>query len=264
MGGAGSPGGADRRGSAGEAGRAWHGQVPLPEPIDIPVLRQRWKHTGFVHWGYPPEDVRRLVPPELEVDVFDGRAWVSLVMFRAERTRLPGMPPVPMLSNFVEINLRTYVTATGDRPGLWFFSLEAPQPALVIGARVLAGVPYKMAKTSVRAREDEVVYRSRRTGEDDDAALECRLRIGEDYRDDELGELDHFLTARWGAYTLVGEELRYNPVEHRLWPLHHAELVFLDETLTAAAGLPLPPGDPLVQYASQVDATLGVHRSVGG
>lgn len=240
-----------------------NGEVPLPEPVDVPVLHQTWNHTGFLHWPCAPDDLRPLLPPALELDVFDGQAWLSFVMFNSERTRLPGMPPVPGLSTFAEVNLRTYATAPGDRPGLWFFTLEAPQPALVIAARVLAGIPYRGARTSARAEDGQVSYRSCRLG-DQGVELSCRLRVGEDYGSGELGALDHFLTARWGAYSVVGDELRYNPVEHRLWPLRHAVLVSLDETLTRAEGVPPPPPDPLVQYSPAFEATLGLHRRAGG
>jgi uncharacterized protein YqjF (DUF2071 family) len=239
---------------------AW--ELLLPEPVVAPVLRQRWSHTGFVHWAYPPEAVRRVLPEGLELDTLDGSAWVSLVMFRAERTRLPRLPPVPFLSTFTEINLRTYLTAPGDRPGLWFFSLEAPQPALVIGARVMGGIPYQAARTALRLRDGIVEYESRRVL-GTPASLAVQVRTGEAYRDEELRELDHFLTARWGAYSVLGDDFRYTPVEHELWPLHHAELVALEQTLTDAAGLPTPGGEPLVHYAPTVDATLGVHREVG-
>ena len=236
-------------------------EVPLPEPVGTPVLRQRWNHNGLVHWPYPPEQVRPLLPPGLELDVFDGSAWVSLILFQCEGTRLPGLPAVPFLSTFTEINLRTYVTAPGDRPALWFFSLEAPNPALILGAR-LAGVPYYAARTSVRVDDDVIEYRSRRVvGKA--ATLEARLRTGPPYRDEELRALDHFVTARWGAYSRVAGSLRYTPVEHPLWPLHHAELLDLDQTLTDAAGLPPPEGPPLVHHATGFQATLGAPRRVG-
>ncbi len=242
--------------------QGWTGsQVPIPEPIGLPVLRQRWHHTGFIHWRYAPHVLAPLIPAGLAVDVLDGSAWVSLVMFRCERTRLPGLPPVPPLSTFTEINLRTYVTAPGDRPALWFFSLEAPQPVLVAGARLMAGVPYYLARTSLEERDGEIEYRSSRLPSG--ASLRARIRAGPPCRPEELTPLDHFLTARWGAYSLVLGSLRYNPVEHPLWPLHAAELVELDESLVDAARLPPPDHPPLVQYATELEATIGLHRRAG-
>lgn len=239
------------------------GEVLLPEPVTVPVLRQTWNHTGFVHWPCPAEALEALLPSGLELDRFQEEAWISLVMFRAERTRLPGLPPVPFFSTFTEINLRTYVTAPGDRPALWFLSLEASNLPVVVGARALTWVPYYPARTSLRADGETLRYRSRRLSPSA-ASLDAEIRPGRPYRDHELGQLDHFLTARWGAYSLVAGRLRYNPVEHPLWPLHHAELVMLEETITAAMGVPGPEGRLLVQYAPAFEATLGLHRGVGG
>jgi uncharacterized protein YqjF (DUF2071 family) len=239
------------------------GEVLLPEPVAVPVLRQTWNHTGFVHWPCPSEALGPLVPPGLEVDRFEGQAWLSLVMFRAERSRLPGLPPVPFFSTFTEINLRTYVTAPGDRPALWFLSLEASNVPVVLGARALTWVPYYPARTSLQAEGETVRYRSRRLCRSA-ASLDAEVRPGRPYADHELGQLDHFLTARWGAYSVVAGRLRYNPVEHPLWPLHHAELISLDETITSVTGVPGPEDRLLVQYAPAFEATLGLHRRVRG
>ena len=236
-------------------------EVLLPEPVRIPLLRQTWNYTSFVHWPCPLEAMRPLIPAALDIDLFEGRAWLSLVMFQAERTRIPGLPPLPPLSTFTEINLRTYVTAPGDRPALWFFSLEASHPPTVVGARVIAGVPYQPAVTSTSVEGDTCRYHSRRLTAKR-ARLDARVRRGEPYGAEELGQLDHFLTARWGAYSLVLGALRYTPVEHPLWPLHHGELVELEETITGASGLPGPDGDVIVQCSLPVEATLGLHRRV--
>lgn len=235
--------------------------VPVPEPIALPILHQRWEHSAFLHWRHPPEALRRVVPAPLEVDLHDGHAWVSLVMFKGERTRLPGLPPVPFVSTFTEINLRTYVISPGDRPALWFFTLEAPQPLVVVAGRLLSGVPYNLAATSTEVRGDVVEHRSRRLV-GSKAALRLSLRRGEPFDDAELTPLDHFLTARWGAYTFVNGKLRYTPAKHQMWPLHHAEVLDLEETITAAYDVATPGTPPLVHYATAVDATLGLHRPV--
>jgi uncharacterized protein YqjF (DUF2071 family) len=235
---------------------------PLPEPVGIPVMRQTWNHTTFVHWPCSPDALRPLFPQPLEIDLFEDRAWLSLVLFQAERTRLPGLPPVPFLSTFTEINLRTYVTVPGDRPALWFHSLEASHLPTVVAARVLSGVPYQPALTSTTVDGGTFRYRSRRLVQRR-VGLDGRVRRREPCPPEELGQLDHFLTARWGAYGLVAGRLRYTPVEHPLWPLHRCELLALDETITAACGVPGPEEEVIVQYAPAIEATLGLSRKVG-
>lgn len=243
--------------AANEAGGA---AVPVPERVACPVLHQTWAHTAFVHWRYPPEALRPLVPHPLQVDVDDGTAWVSLVLFRAEQSRLPGLPPLPFGSTFTEVNLRTYVTAPGDRPALWFLALEAPNPLIVLGGRAFAGVPYNPATARTAVDGDTVEHTSRRVRERG-VATRVRVRRGAPLSAEELTPLEHSLSARWGAYSVVGGRLRYTPVEHELWPLHHAELLALDESLTRASRLPAPEGEPIVRYAPAVHATLGLHRS---
>ncbi len=236
-------------------------QVPLPEPLRLPLLRQPWHHTAFVQRRYPPEALRPLVPEALEIDELDGSAWVGLVMFECQRTRVPGLPPVLVPPRFTEVNLRTYVTAPGDRPALWFFALEASNPAVVAGGRLLAGVPYNPAVTSLVVEDGELRYRSERLW--GGTKVDARVVPGAAFDEGELGPLDHFLTARWGAYSLVLGRLRYTPVDHPLWPLHHAELASLEQDLTAACRLPDPEGQPLLHHASPIEATLGASRSVG-
>ncbi len=234
--------------------------VPVPEPIDAPILHQRWEDVGLVHWACPPEVLAPRLPEGLEIDRHDGAAWVSLLMFRAVRTRLPALPPIPGVSDFAEINLRTYATAPGERPGIWFLDLEAPRPVFVAAAQALAGIPYRVARTSVERTGDDVTYASDR----DEARLRAVVRAGPPLPDSDISALDHFVTARWGAYSLVAGELRYTPVAHPMWPLHRADLVELDETLTRACDVPAPPADALVHFAPVVDeATLGIHRRAG-
>ncbi len=236
-------------------------QVPLPEPVRIPLLRQTWDHTAFVHWRYPAEVLRPLVPEPLEIEELDGSAWVSLVMFQCRRTRPPGLPPVLLPSDFTEINLRTYVNAPDDRSALWFFALEASNPAVVTAARVVGGMPYNPALTCLRTDSGQVDYSSRRLL--GGTKVNAVIRPGRPYLDDELTALDHFLTARWGAYSLVLGRLRYTPVEHPLWHLCHADMVSLEQDLTTACGLPAPPDERLLHYAPALEATLGLHRRVG-
>src|SRR3954447_22905888 len=99
---------------------------PLPlEPVRRPVMRQSWHNLTFLHWRYRAEDVRRVVPAGLDIDVYDGNAWGGLIPFNVIGRALPKAPAVPWLSNFPETNVRTYVVDPTGRRGIWFFSLDA-------------------------------------------------------------------------------------------------------------------------------------------
>ncbi len=123
-------------------------------------------------------------------------------------------------------------------------------------------MPYQPALTSTTVEGDSLRYQSRRLVQRN-VRLDARVRKGQACPPEELGPLDHFLTARWGAYGVAVGGLRYTPVEHPLWPLHRCELVALDETVTAACGVPGPEEEVIVQYAPAIDATLGLRRKVG-
>src|ERR1041385_7834365 len=96
-----------------------------PHRVSHPVMRQSWRDLCFLHWRYPSPIIRRLVPPGLEVDLYDGSAWVGLVPFVIADLTLPKAPALPWISSFPETNLRTYVVDSQGRRGVWFFSLDA-------------------------------------------------------------------------------------------------------------------------------------------
>src|SRR5471030_1703376 len=126
------------------------------------VLRMRWHDLLFAHWPIPADVLRPLIPPGLEIDTFDGSAWLGVVPFRMSEVGPVGGPTPPILGRFGEVNVRTYVSH-GDRLGIWFFSLDAASVLTVIGARTWFHLPYRLAAVSCRARDNgSVIYRSRR------------------------------------------------------------------------------------------------------
>src|SRR5688500_16539155 len=122
----------------------------------------RWHDLLFMHWSFPPEAVRPLIPAKLQLDTFEGRCWIGVVPFHMSKVRARFLPPIPGTSAFPELNVRTYVTAQG-KPGVWFFSLDAGSALAVTGARALYSLPYFRARMSIRAGRDGLVYASRRT-----------------------------------------------------------------------------------------------------
>src|SRR5215470_10299103 len=109
-------------------------------------MRQNWRELLFLHWEIRPDRVRRLVPPQLDLDLFEGTAYVGLVPFTMTGVRPVGLLPVPRLSRFHETNVRTYVHRAGRDPGVWFFSLDAANRLAVLGARIGFHLPYYHAR----------------------------------------------------------------------------------------------------------------------
>lgn len=227
-----------------------------PEPVGAPVMFQGWHCLTFFHWAYAPDIIARYLPPRLELDTLAGTAWVSLTPFLLEGLRPPFLPPLPWISRFPETNLRTYVIGPDRRRGIWFFSLDADRLLAVAGARLTFRLPYKWAAMRVVRKGDAVEYRSRRH----DAAVHARVNIGAEIPNP--SEHDHFLTARYTLYTVIAGKLAAAQVDHPPWPLRQASILRIEQTVTRAAGLPDPDGDPMVHFSPGVDTRVGCPKFV--
>ena len=229
-----------------------------PEPVRRAVMKQEWRDLAYVHFAYDPAVVQALLPDGLEVDTWEGHAWVGLIPFSMRRISFPFTPPVPWLGSFPEINVRTYVIRDGV-PGVWFFSLDVNRLLPAVVARLTYRLPYCWGSASNALVGDRLVTDVRRRWPSGDATARIEVSIGEAIADP--APFEHFLTARWGLYSRGrGDRLRYAPVDHPRWPLHRASLVSLDETLFAAAGLPAPTGDPHCMWSPGVPVRIGLPR----
>jgi uncharacterized protein YqjF (DUF2071 family) len=224
-------------------------------------MMHRWRHVTFLHWRYPPDVIQALLPPGLTVETCDGAGWASLLPFRMEGVRAPGLPAFPWLSRFPETNLRTYVRRPDGRSGIWFFSLDAARMPAVAGGRIGYGLPYCWSDMAVEVAGEVRRYRCRRRWPGP-ARCDARVRVGSRIAVSELRTLDHFLTARYRLYSRLAGRLVAADAEHQPWPLHHAELGALDQNLTQAAGLPVPDNDPLAHFSPGVAVRIGIWRPV--
>jgi len=231
-----------------------------PFTIDSPVMRHRWERLTFLHWAFDPADVQRLLPPTLQVDALEGRAWVGLVPFFM-RVAAPGgqrVPHgVPWVSTFCETNVRTYVVDQEGRRGIWFFSLDAARLSAVVTARTTYRLPYFWSAMRLREGPGTIRYDCLRRWPGPPAASRIGIRIGEPYAGGDLTERDHFLTARWVLFSAAGARVRFARAQHRPWPLYRATVEVAADDLVAAAGLPPPGGEPLVHYSPGVDVRIG-------
>ncbi|MEU4732201.1 DUF2071 domain-containing protein [Streptomyces sp. NPDC023588] len=203
-----------------------------------------WTRQTFLHWPYPSAVLQRLLPPHLEVDVFEGQGWVSLTPFVMSSTRVLGVP-LPG-GTFPETNLRTYVRRKGGPSGLWFFSLDVTHPAM-LAARLL-GIPYSLARLSVQGQGRTRHYAGRRGRRGPGYEIEVRTGRCIEAPD----RLDSWLTNRFHAYSMSAGLLWRTPVRHEPWPLSRGTLVRLDESLLTSAGLPEPAASALVHTSPGV------------
>ncbi|HME91558.1 MAG TPA: DUF2071 domain-containing protein [Myxococcaceae bacterium] len=232
---------------------------PAQRPRRPALMVQDWHYLLFLHWVVAVEQLRPLVPIELDLDTFDGAAYVGLVPFTITGVRPPFAPALGPLSQSHEVNLRTYVHLGGADPGVWFFSLDASNPFAVLSARAFFKLPYFLARMELREQGGAIDYFSERQLAGPGPAG-CRLR----YRSvgtpspAEPGTLEYFLVERYVLYARSGDRLYRGRVHHRPYPLQAAETPAIEETLLAAAGIRRPAGEPLMHYAR------GVHVEVFG
>jgi uncharacterized protein YqjF (DUF2071 family) len=233
-----------------------------PPTVRRPVMYQHWLHLTFLHWRYPADVVQALLPAGLRAQEFDGSAWIGLVLFLMDRVRAPGVPALPWLSRFPETNVRTYVTAPDGTEGIWFFSLDATRLPAVLAGRSTYRLPYQWASMSVGVAADSYRYRGSRRwpgprGARCDAVVERGAPV-------DAGPRERFLTYRFRLYSLIAGRLVTALAEHPPWSLHTGRACELDETLTAAAGLPVPDGEPLVHTSPGVAVKIGMWRPLDG
>lgn len=231
-----------------------------PWTIERPVMTQSWRDLAYVHWPVDPALVARQLPEGLEPDTFDGHAWVGLVPFRMRDIAAPRTPPVPWLGSFPETNIRTYVTGP-EGPGVWFHSLDITRLLPTLVAQATYRLPYAWSRMSIEQHGSVWIYASRRRWPRPAGASSLlRLDVGEPI--DEPTPFEHFLSARWGLYTLLGRRLAFARVSHEPWPLHRATILGLHDELHAVAGYP-GPGDTIhAMWSTGVDVRIAMPRSV--
>jgi uncharacterized protein YqjF (DUF2071 family) len=213
-------------------------------------MTQTWHHLLFAHWPTDPETLRAYVPPSFEIEVCAGSAWLGIVPFDMTGVRPRGGPPVPGLSAFPELNVRTYVRVD-DKPGVYFFSLDAGSSFAVAAARLI-GLPYFRARLDVRQDVDGVHFHSRRLVSRVEAALDVLYRPDAPAFQAVAGTLEHFLTERYCLYALdpMGHPYRLE-IHHPPWELQAAVATFHRNSMAAAAGLALADEPPLLHYVVQ-------------
>src|SRR5262245_10994630 len=220
--------------------------LPRSRPAGWPLLHQVWGKLLFLHWPVAAEQLRALIPTRLELDTYEGNAWIGVTPFTMWGIRPSLLPPVPWLSQSHELNVRTYVHVDGV-PGVWFLSLDASNPLAVLGARVGFHLPYFQAHMTLQEEGTTVHFTSRRhRWHARPAHFEAVWTREELLPQAKPGTLEFFLLERYCLYSTKGNYLYRAWIHHRPWPLCRPTLSRLSSAMIAAHGLPTPPGDPLL------------------
>jgi hypothetical protein len=234
---------------------------PWPLPREPWLMGQTWEELLFAHWRVPIESVRALVPSGLEVETFDGTAWLGITPFRVDALRLRGLPPAPGVSRFLELNVRTYVTRDG-RPGIWFFSLDAASRLAVNAARRAYRLPYHRARMRAERRGDRIDYESTRLGRPTRPfVFNARYRPVGPVSPPPPGSLEHFLVERYCLYAVHDGRTHRAEIHHPPWPAQPAEAEIELNTMPPD-GIRVPGEPALLHFAAAQDVVIWPLRSL--
>ncbi len=227
------------------------------------LFRMRWVDLLFMHWPVPADVLRPLIPPGLELDTFEGRAWLGVVPFGMQDVAPRFLPAPPGPGAFPELNVRTYVRRRG-RGGVWFLSLDAGSRLAVEGARAAFHLPYYRASMSSTTEGGWVEYRSvREDPRGRPAAFVGRYRPVGPVETAVRGSLAAFLTDRLGLFAVDGGgRLSWTAIRHAPWPLQPAEAEIERDTMAAAHGIALPTEAPLLHFAKRLDVVAWWPRRI--
>jgi uncharacterized protein YqjF (DUF2071 family) len=229
-----------------------------PRAVRAALLTMRWQHVAFLHWPLRPGLAAPLLPPGVRPDELAGTSYVGLVALRMGGVGPPGLPRLPYLSSFPQVNIRLYTVGPDGRRGVAFLSLDAARLLPAIAGRAGGRLPYRWSAIRIHRDGDQISYLARRRWPGPAAMLRLRIRVAE--RVTAPSALEHFLTARWGLHAAwYRRTAAYLPNEHPPWDLYHAHVLDLAGDLLPAAGLPLPATAPVsVLYSPGVLARFGL------
>jgi uncharacterized protein len=228
---------------------------PWPVPDTPWVMSQTWNDVLFAHWPVDVLALRAKIPPGFELDLFDHQAWLGVVPFHMTNVTPRGVPALPWVSAFPELNVRTYVNVAG-KPGVYFFTLDARNPLAVRVARALFHVPYQSASMEVEEENGWIRYHSRRSSEPH-AEFTARYRGVGPPRAPAPGTLEHFLAERYCLHTVDSSFRAYRvEIHHPPWPLQAAEADISTNTMADAIGIRLPAMAPLLHFAKRQDTLV--------
>jgi uncharacterized protein YqjF (DUF2071 family) len=228
---------------------------PYPRPPSAWIMTQTWVDLLFAHWPVDSEQLRKLIPSSLDMDMFDEQAWVGVVPFGMVNVRPRFCPSLPWLSHFLELNVRTYVRYKGQ-PGVYFFSLDAANPVAVEAARSWYHLPYFNARMCKNQSDDGTIfYSSSRT---DHRGEKCSFRATykptSAPRRSQQGTLEHWLTERYSLFTTKDDSstIVIGEIHHEQWPLQDAIADITENSMMQAAGISQPGSSPVLHFAKEL------------
>lgn len=232
-------------------------------------MRMTWHDLLFMHWKVDGDELQQHLPPRLDLDRFNGDAWIGIVPFRMSGVAPRWLPDLPWVSKFPELNVRTYVIGPDGQPGVWFYSLDADNPLAVTGARWLYHLNYMHADISFLREGGSdcgswIHYNSQRNHRGEASArLDVEYRpIGPAYQSAK-GSLLHWLTSRYTLFSADRQQRIYRgDIVHEPWELRDAQAIVQHNSMTDGIGVTLPDSEPLLHFSYHTKVSAGAIRRV--
>lgn len=207
---------------------------------------QEWHNTLFFHWEVPAYFLQEHIPEQIELDTINNMAWVSLVAFEVRNMRVRNLPAMPYISNFQEINIRTYVVKD-EVPGIYMFSIETDKLIEVLLTRTFIGLPYQ--KSKIKHTSKKLVSKNKASNQQLD------VTIGKSRPLMEKTHLDFWLTERHSLYDSCKNKICRFDIHHKEWELKDLK-VSINDILYDAGKFSLTILPDKIQYAQRLDVLL--------
>lgn len=225
-------------------------------------MRMGWSQMLLLHWPFSLKAVRPLVPDELELDSFDGKAWISILPYRVRGVRPIVAPSIPWFSTFLQLDVRTYVLHQGE-PGVFFFSLDASNPVAVWLARTVFRLPYFRADMQLRRKGDSFRLTSARSHQGArPATFDCQWTPREPLAGATRDEFAAFVSDRDRLFAPHAGKVMTCSIQQEPWPLRRAHVSALETTLFEATDLPEPECPPIAHHCDGLGLEIWPLRAI--
>lgn len=205
-----------------------HSHRPWPFPQSPWNFYQEWNRTVFLHWKVDALILSKFLPTDLEIDLFQGQAWVSVVAFTMEKIRPRYLPYIPWISNFDEINIRTYVKKEG-KVGVHFLNIEAGNRLSAVISNGISQLPYRYSKMQ---RTDFAFHAENKVFGD---LFDIQYHIGDQLVN--KSPIDEWLTERYALFQHTEKKMNTFEIHHLPWSIYHLSIKKLDIQYSRFAGL---------------------------
>lgn len=233
-------------------------QRPFPIRNNRWVMTQVWKQLLFCHWPVPADLLKEYIPPQLELDVFDGQAWLGIIPFQVEDMRLRGLPQLPYLSTYLELNVRTYVTYKGT-PGIYFFNLDANKWMDVLGARIFAFLPYRKASMKMEVKGQHTCFQS---NYNQNELLDIVYHPVSEPILPSKSSLEFWLFERYCFYTPMGKSIFRGDIHHDRWRVRKAEAEVRKNTIVPFIPETYKERPPLLHFSDKKQVFVWMLKQV--